>query len=418
MESTILFVGYQAVGTLGRIILDGANEVRYIKDEVDWNLEAGAMVRRSNELGSPPLFFQKIKGYSPEYKMFGEMFNSHRRVAIAMGMKPEVSAKELIEEYRKRKQHSIKPKLVSNGPCKENIHIADDVNLLEFPVPFVHQGDGGRYIGTSHVTICKDLNGDWVNWGTYRSMMHNKNTIGLQAGPPTHITRIRKGWESLGKPMEVAIAIGVEPVSLICAAAPIAYGISEVDIIGGIRGEPVELVKCETVNLEVPATSEIVIEGVVGIGENLEEGPFGEYTVYMGSHREPRPIIHVKAVTHRNNPILIIGNEGTPVTTTHATQSITRSAECIDILSACGLPVKEAYEFINGCTLVLVVAIKEGQVRADDVAHAIWGSRLGVSTPYIVVVADDVDPFDLTQVFHAVVSKCHPIRGINRLDHA
>jgi phenylphosphate carboxylase alpha subunit len=290
--------------------------------------------------------------------------------------------------------------------------------LLEFPVPLIHEGDGGRYIGTWHLTICKDLKSDWVNWGMYRHMLHNRNTIGLQAGPPTHVRKILQGWDDKGKPMEIAIAIGVEPISTFCAAGPIPYGVSEVNVVGGIRGEPMELIKCETIDLAVPATSEIVIEGEVGLFETMEEGPFGEYTGYMGGHREPRPVIHVKAVTYRNNPILTIGNEGMPVTGTHATQSITRSAECFEMLRTLGVPVTGAYEFTEGCTLLVVVAVRAGLARADDVAHAIWASRLGVSTPYIIVVEDDVDPFNLKQVFHAVISKCHPYRGIVRLERA
>ena len=374
------------------------------------------MTRRSSELGLPAPFFQKLKGYPQGYRLFGEALSTHRRIAIAMEMDANTSVKELIKEYSKRKQSPIKPILVKNGPCKENIRKGSDVNLLEFPVPLIHEGDGGRYIGTWHLTICKDLNSDWVNWGTYRHMLHDQNTIGLQAGPPTHLRRIMQGWEDKGKPMEIAIALGVEPISTLCAAAPIAYGVSELDIIGGIRREPMHLIKCETVDLEVPATAEIVIEGEVGHQETMEEGPFGEYTGFMGGHREPRPVIRVKAVTFRNNPILTMANEGTPVTATHATQSVTRSAECFDILRAQGVPVTGAYEFPEGCTLVVVVAIRAGLARADDVAHAIWASRLGVSTPYVIVVEDDVDPFDLKQVLHAVVSKCHPWRGIVRLE--
>lgn len=396
--------------------LEKEGDAQRIEEEVDWNLEAGAMTRRSIEQGLPAPFFQKVKGYPQGYRLFGEALSTHRRIAIAMEMDPNTSVKELIQEYSKRKRSPIKPNLVKNGPCKENIRKGNDVNLLEFPVPLIHEGDGGRYIGTWHLTICKDLNSDWVNWGMYRHMLHDKNTIALQAGPPTHLRRIMQGWEDKGKPMEIAIALGVEPISTLCAAAPIAYGVSELDVIGGVRREPMQLIKCETVDLEVPATAEIVIEGEVGHQESMEEGPFGEYTGFMGGHREPRPVIHVKAVTFRNNPIFTMANEGTPVTATHATQSVTRSAECLDVLRAQGVPVTAAYEFPEGCTLVVVVAVRAGLARADDVAHAIWGSRLGVSTPYVIVVEDDVDPFDLRQVFHAIVSKCHPWRGIVRLE--
>lgn len=398
--------------------LDREAQVQRIEEAVDWNLEIGAVTRFSAEESLPAPFFQKVKGHPDGYRVLGEVLSNHKRIAIAMDMDSNASPKDLIGEYIKRKESPIKPVLVKDGPCKENIHKGDDVDLFEFPVPMIHEGDGGRYIGTWHVTICKDLNSDWVNWGMYRHMLHNKNTIGLQAGPPTHIMRIRQGWDDTSKPMEIAIAIGVEPISTFCAAGPSPYGVSEVDIIGGIRGEPMQLVKCETVDLAVPATAEIVIEGEVRFRETMDEGPFGEYTGYMGGHREPRPVIHVKAVTHRDDPIFTMGNEGMPVTGTHATQSVTRSAECLEVLRAHGVPATGAYEFTEACTLLVVVAIRAGLARADDVAHAIWASRVGVSTPYIIVVEDDVDPFDLGQVFHALVSKCHPYRGIVRLERA
>jgi len=398
--------------------LEKEGEALRIEEEVDWNLEAGAMIRRSNEVGLPALFFQKVKDYPEGYTLFGEALSNHRRIAIAMDMEPDTHVRQIIEEYIKRKKSPIKPVLVDDGPCKENIQIGAEVDLFKFPVPMIHEGDGGRFIGTWHLTICKDLNSDWVNWGMYRHMVHNKNTIGAQTRPHTHAMKIRRSWVDRGKPMDIAIAIGVEPISTFCAAAPVPYGVSEVDMAGGIRGEPVQLIKCETVDLEVPATAEIVIEGEVGLGETMPEGPFGEYIGYMGGQREQLPVIHVKAVTHRNNPILTMGSEGYPVTSTHVTHSITNSAECLDILRALGVPVTSVYEFTAAATMLVVVAVKAGMARADDVAHAIWASRLGLATPWIIVVEDDVDPFNLEEVLHAVVSRCHPWRGIVRLGHA
>jgi 4-hydroxy-3-polyprenylbenzoate decarboxylase len=396
--------------------LETEGEVKRIEEEVDWNLEAGAMSRLSNEAGLPAPFFQKIKDYPTRYRLFSEALSNHRRIAVAMDLDPDTHVKVLIEKYLKRKEKPIKPVMVKNGPCKENIRIGQDVDLFEFPVPLIHEGDGGRYIGTWHITINKDPDSDWVNWGMYRHMLHDKRTIGLLAGPPTHAGMIIKSLESKNRPVEIAIAIGVEPISTFCAAAPMPYGVSEVDIVGGIRGEPVELIKCETVDLEVPATSEIVLEGEVGVNEKMEEGPFGEYTGYVGGHRELRTVIHVKAVTFRNDPILTMMNEGMPVTSTHATQSITRSAECYEMLRKLGLPVTGVFEFAEACTLLVVVAVKAGRARADEVANGIWSSRLRANTPYIIIIEDDVDPYDLKQVIHAVVSKCHPYRGIVRME--
>lgn len=217
--------------------------------------------------------------------------------------------------------------------------------------------------------------------------------------------------------MEMAIVIGTEPISTLCAASPIPYGVSEVDIVGGIRGEPVELVRCETLDLEVPATAEIVIEGEISPDEVLGEGPFGEYTGYLGGHKEPRPVIHVKALTHRENPIFTMGCEGMPVTNSHVIMSVARAAELKELLRQQGLPVVQVALPVETANMMAVVAAK-APFMADEISSAIWGSRAGRFTPYIVVVEDDVDPFDLGQVMHAVVSKCHPYRGISKQEFA
>ncbi len=399
--------------------LEEAGEAQRIEEEVDWDLEAGAMLRRCHELGLPAPFFQKIQGYPEGYTIFGGPLSKFKRIAIAMDMNPNTPGKELMEEYLRRKRRPVKPVLVNDGPCKENVHVGDEVDLLEFPVPMMHDGDGGRYMGTFHLTITKDLDSDWVNWGMYRHMLHNKNTLGIRADPHTHLgTMYHQGYEPRNKPMEVAIAIGVEPISTFCAASPLPYGVLEVDIAGGIRGEPVELIKCETVDLAVPATAEIVIEGEFRPHERMDEGPFGEYTGYVMSRKEPQPVIHVKAVTHRNNPILTMSCVGIPVDD-NVIHSVTSGAEFLEALRARGLPVTGLCLFPETSNFLTVVAVKTPYANvAGEIAHVVWGTRLGLGTTYLIVVDDDVDPFNMEQVLHALATKCHPYRGIVRLEHA
>ena len=399
--------------------LEDEGEARRIEEEIAWNLEVGAMIRRSNEAGLPAPFFQRIKGFPNGYRLFGEVLGSTKRIAITMDMDSSTRVSELVEEFVRRKKKPIKPVLVENAPCKENIHIGDDVNLLEFPVPMIHRGDGGRYIGSFHITICKDLDSGWINWGTYRHMLHDKNTIGIQAGPQRHVRKIQsQSWEPKGKAMEIAIAIGVDPVLNLCAVTPLPHGISEADVAGGVRGEPVELVMCETVDIPVPATAEIIIEGEIVPGETMDEGPFGEYTGYIGGHSEPRPVIHVKAVSHRNNPILTMGCEGIPITQSHTIPSVTWAAELLDLLKARGFPITGVSVFAETASMLTVVAVKAGHAdMVDDMAHMIWGSTIGRNLPWIIFVEEDVDPFNLADVMHALVSKCHPYRGIVRLNH-
>ncbi len=400
--------------------LETEGDIQRITEEVDWNLEAGAITRAANEKRLPAPFFEKIKGYPEGYRILGSPLGTHRRVAIAMDMPANTPPQEQIEEYLVRKNKPIKPVLVNKGPCKENILLGDKVDVLKLPVPMIHDGDGGRYLGTCHLLIGKDPDSDWVNWSMQRVMVHDNNSLGLLIPPWTHFgIMYHQGHEARNKPMEVAIAIGAEPVSTMCAATPVPYGISEADVAGGIRGEPVELIKCETVNLAVPATAEIVIEGELRPNERRDEGPFGEYTGYMASHRSPKPVIHVKAITHRNNPILTMTAEGMPMTESHAIISVVQSAEFLELLRAQGMPATGVWTPVETVNMLSVVAVKVPYANvAGEIANIIWSSRLGRTTPYVIVVDHDVDPFNIGEVFHALATKCHPYRGIVRIEHA
>ncbi len=356
--------------------LEKEGELQRVEEEVDWNLEAGAMIRRSDELGLPAPLFEKVKDYPNGYRLFGEALGNHKRIAIAMGIAPDTPVKQLIEEYLRRKEKMIKPIVVSDGPCKENVHIGNEVDLLEFPVPMVHDGDGGRYIGTCHIDVSKDLDSGWVNWGEYRHMLHNKNTVGIEAGPHTHLGFVHKKCEERKEPMEIAIVVGAEPISQFTAVSPTPFGVSEVDIAGGIRGEPVELIKCETVDLMVPATAEIVIEGEIRPYERMEEGPFGEYTGYSVSLIRPAPVIHVKAVTHRNNPILCMTCVGMPLAESPINMSITWAGIFLEGLRERGLPVTALSLPPELSGVLIIVAVKTTWANmAAEIAHVIWGSQ-------------------------------------------
>lgn len=400
--------------------LEKEGEAQRIEEEIDWNLEAGAMLRRAAEANLPAPFFQKIKGYPRGYRIFAGGAAKYRQMAIALDMPADTHPRELIAEYTRRRRKPIKPVIVKDGPCKENIHIGDEVDLLEFPVPMIHQGDGGRYIGTWHVTISKDLESDWVNWGMYRHMLQNKNTISiLQASRAKHLwTMYVKGYQPRNKAMEVAICFGTEPVSAYCAATWAPYGVAEVEMAGGIRGEPIELVKCETIDLEVPATAEIVLEGEMRHDDVMDEGPYGEYSGYRTGVPTPRPVIRIKAVTHRNNPIFTMSCSGTPMHD-DSIQALTKASALLEALQGRGLPITGVALPIEAVNLLAVVAVKATYAHiAEDVAHVVWGTHSGHVTPYLMVVEDDVDPFDMRQVIHAFVTKCHPYRGIVRLEHS
>ena len=243
--------------------LEKAGEAIRIKQEVDWDCEAGAIVRRACEIGAPAPFFQKIKDY-PGHRMAGGLLSTPKRIAILLGMDLNSSIRQLIDEFAERKKNRIKPVLVKDAPCQQNVAMGKDVNLSMFPIPMVHDGDGGRYI-TWHALINKDPDTGWVNWGMYRDMVHNEHLVGCLALPHSDAGRIMAKYEWKGEGMPFAIAIGLPPACAFTAACSLGAGVSEVEVAGALQGEPVELVKCKTVDLEVPAYSEIVLEGHVPV---------------------------------------------------------------------------------------------------------------------------------------------------------
>lgn len=403
--------------------LEEEGEIQRIGKAVDWHLEMGAIIRRSYDLRAPAPFFENIKGYGSEYRVFGAPLGlsrrherTHSRMAISLGMRSDASLIDIMETFINKKKNPIPPVMVSDGPCKENVHLGDDVDLEEFPVPFLHDGDGGRYLGTWHIVVNVDPDSEWTNWGTYRLMLHDRKSLGILINPIRDIGHLyHQKYEARGRPMEFAVAFGADPVVAIVGGLNFGSRVSEAEIAGGIRQEPVELVKCETVDLLVPASSEIVIEGEIAPYERREEGPLGEYTGYRAGERAPRPVCRVKAVTHRDNPILPVSCPGVPVYDGNALGPL-YSALLLDELRERGFPIRMIYFPLEGCTHLCVVSTQvpyPGYTR--HLASAIWGSSEGKGAFYLMIVDDDVDVTNTAEVLWALSTRCHPDRGIFKM---
>jgi 4-hydroxy-3-polyprenylbenzoate decarboxylase len=398
--------------------LEEEGELKRIKVEVDWNLELGAVMRRANDLREPALLFEKIKYYSPDYPILANVVgaskpNVYGRLCIALDLPKETPNLEIIDELVRRFTNPIKPVLVDKGPCKENIIRGGDIDLFKFPVPHFRELDGGRFIGTWHVDINKDPDGGWVNWGMYRHMVHDEKSILWLANPGQHGPGIYyQKYEVKGKAMPIAIAIGTDPACTLASISLVSPYINEVDIAGGIRGKPVELIKCETNDLEVPASAEIILEGEVLPKERKEEGPFGEYPGYSSSERVPRPVIHIKCITHRNKPILPVSTPGKPFDDTTFVYALCGSAALNMELRKLGLPFKSV--FLTPSMMAVIVSTSEtypGYVHT--LSSAIWGTKVGIYRPTIIVVGEDVDISNMDEVIWAMTTRIHPVRDIH-----
>lgn len=399
--------------------LEQEGELCRVRTEVDWNLEIGAIAQELFDRGNgPALLFENIKDYHNAWctQLFTASLSSYRRIALMLGVPKETPYRELIRIWRERTKRNIKPIIVEDGPVKENIIKGDQVDLLQFPAPYWHKLDGGRYIGTFHGVVTKDPDTGWCNVGMYRMMLQDKNTTGLAIPTGQHIWEHWRKWKKRGQNMPVAVVIGWDPVLPSVACAPIPRGVDEYDIMGGLRQEPVKLVKCETIDLFVPATAEIVIEGEVPIDFNnfREEGPFGEYTGYYTSEAFRRPILEVKCITFRNNPIFQGTMEGVPINEDHFISSVNHSAAVWDILDermtgVTGVNCDPSTAWAN-----LIVQIDNsyyGQVH--QVGANVWSSHLSLMIGKNIFVCDtDVDIYNLSKVFWAIAYRVHPPRDI------
>lgn len=402
--------------------LDKQGQLLQINQEVDCNLELGAIMKKNNNQKGPALLFNKLKGFPDGFRVFGSPVGAfhkpgmcYSRIATSLGMDPETNILELIEKLSTiEKLPPVKPQVVDTAPCKENIFIDDAVDLNTLPAPLLHEGDGGRYIGTWPVVVTRTPDNSWINWGMYRVMVYDDKTLGAPLIPTQHIGMQYAMWKEINQPMPFAIALGTDPLSPLMASMAIPAGVSEADVVGGFRNKPVEVVKCETVDLYVPASAEIVIEGYVSLDESRLEGPFVEYTGFLINSRKNWPVLNVTAITRRHDPILPAVCTGEPVED-HLCMSVSLAAGALNLLRKNGIPVKSAFIPPSASLHMMILALEEGIESGNDliadIGRVFWSDKVGTFTPKIMLVNHDIDPVSLENVFWCFCTRSHPEKG-------
>ncbi|KXA96040.1 hypothetical protein AKJ39_05150 [candidate division MSBL1 archaeon SCGC-AAA259J03] len=381
-----------------------------IGENIDWNLEASALFRRTHEEKEkgPAILFENVKDY-PNQRIAGGLLDTFEKVAIALGIDSDMEISEIIKIYKNRSEKKIPPKIVKNGPVKENIILSDDVNLFEIAAPMVHGGDGGRYVSTWQFQVSKDPDTDWTNWGTYRQMILDECTLSGMINEGSHQAIIFRKYEKSGEPMPIATVIGPDPVSSMLGPRSLPQGESEVDQAGGLRGEPVKLVEAETSDLLVPNNAEMIIEGEILPRVRVPEGPFGEYPGYRVEPAGYRLAIKVNAITYRDNPIITVSNMGYPNDDGDIVASITRSVSIKSDLQRHGIPVIEVYRPPEAlyCCVIQVDPVYPN--IASTIHNIVYGDpTLQAWLNQLIVVPPDINPFDLGEVFHALFHRCNP----------
>lgn len=393
--------------------LERSGHLLRIDDPVDPADKVGAVMRWANENYTQAQLFTNLTGAMPGSKLAGGLYSTWERVAMIFGLPPDIDYHDLVNYFAEVIQRRIPPVIVEQGACQQNVMLGDAVDLSQFPIPKLHPQDGAPYIGTLNIGVCKDPDSDWVNWGTYRGMVHDKQSTGLLLLPMNQGGAIMMKYHEQKQTMEYAQFYGGDPIFNIVASAGVPHGVSEVDVAGGIRGEPIPLVKCKTVDLYVPASAEVVLEGTVAPGDTRPEGPFGEYPGYVVSGVIDRPVYRLSAITYRDDPILPSTCLGVP-TDESLIWLLEVAATVKESLKAKGIPIAKVAtpEFSGGHCVVVSTKTPYAGIP-QMIANVVWTDRNSRVFPYCFVVDDDIDPANMGEVFHALCTKCNPVRDIH-----
>jgi 4-hydroxy-3-polyprenylbenzoate decarboxylase len=394
-----------------------------------WDKEMGAVTEvlyRQKVEKSPMLVFDEVPGYPKGFRCLYGMFGSPMRLATVFGMDPEISTDrmEMLNHFRhviKKGFKQIPPKVVQEGPVLENIVRDEKIDLLKFPVPIHHELDGGRYIGTACAVVTKDPDTGRVNLGTYRVQVKGPRTCAsyISNGKQGRIHRDK--YLKAGKPCPVLIIVGVDPITYLAAGYTMADRVPELEWCGGLLDRPHEVIEGELTGLPFPARSEIVLEGEIAADERTLEGPFGEWHGYYAGEAKQEPVIHIKRIYHRNDPILTCAASQKPPHSHLFERCFLRSAALLDSLEGAGIPdVVGAWTHQAGSGRTFVVVSIKQRYFGHSTQVGLVASQVnpvGYISRWIVVVDDDIDPTDIHDVIWAMGTRCDPKVRTTLLDN-
>jgi 4-hydroxy-3-polyprenylbenzoate decarboxylase len=419
--------------------LEKARELKRISESVSPYLEITEITDRVCKKQGPALLFENVEGHTMPVLI--NAFGSYRRMCMALGVEdfaeiaqdildfiemeaPQGLIKKLKLLPKLKRLSDMFPRKVDTAPCQAVVLKGEEVDLGKFPVLHCWPKDGGPFI-TLPLVFTKHPETGVRNVGMYRMQIFNKNTTGmhwhLHKGGAQHY-RVAEGF---GKPLELAVAIGPDPITTYAATAPLPEDIDEMVLAGFIRQEPVEMVKCLTVEQEVPAESQIVLEGYVDPHERRIEGPFGDHTGYYSLASE-YPIFHVTCITHRRNPVYPATIVGKPPMEdcymAKATERIflpmikKQLPEIVDM----NLPIEGVFH-----NIAFISIDKRYPGHAKKVMHAIWGLGQLSFTKMVFIFDKEVDVQNISEVIWRLGANVDPKRDtifvegpVDALDHA
>lgn len=394
-------------------VLEERGKLKRIKKEVDKDWEIAAVCRqlfyKFEPEHRPAVIFENVKGF--DIPVVAGVLGISRQV-YAIGLETD-SVEGINRKWDHALGNPISPRMVEGGPCKENILHGDQVDIGKLPVPIWTVGEDPGPFFTSPYVITKDPDTGIRNMGTYRMEVKGRNKTGFLIGRVQDAAwHVRKNNER-DQPTPVAVVLGADPTIGYVSVSKMADNLDEFAVAGGLRGEPVDMVPCETVPLEVPATAEIVLEGEIPANGTEMEGPFGEYTGYMGPAGN-HPYFVIKCMTYRNNPLYQAFISQRPPSESSCIRAVGREWPVLKHLRySLNLPVKDVrLKEAGGSGAYIVVSMKKqfvGQVK--QAMYGVWSLRNGFGK-FTVVVDDDIDIWDDFAVDWAMSWRVRPDKDI------
>ncbi len=392
----------------------------------DPQLEIGAVTEMAAAKPDPPLLlFDEIIGFTPGFRIATDLFNTQARTARVLGLNESLRGIDLVRAWKQRIAQitPIKPKEVSKGPILENVMDGNNVDIAKFPAPKWGHLDGGNFLGTGCSVILKHPDSGWINVGTYRVMtIGKKSEVSINIASGKHGDIIRKLYWEREMNCPIVICLGQEPSFFVSGGHFLtAAGESVFDFTGGLQGRPMEYIKGEKTGLPIPSTAEIAIEGeLVPIEQkSVMDGPFGEWPGYITPAKKV-PIVEIKRIYYRNNPIILGSPPLKPPLPEVLAVNVVTSAALWREIEQHMPEVKGVWCANEGGTggvpgFFVVVSIKQRYPgHAKQAAMAAVACRAGAyAGRYVVVVDDDIDPSNLSDVVWSISTRCDPLTGID-----